>query len=99
MLTPIACVLLRWMRPIVWLTSSKYSRGFTRTRAPVGQFSSQEYAAVFAFGGFSPVSLQRLHFTASRFSVCVTGSGIAPSRSENADKTDAVWPLPFAPPG
>src|SRR6476619_4909055 len=101
MFSPMACVALRWIKPIVSPTSSKYSRGLTRTRAPVGQFSSHEYAAVFAPGGFSPVPLHRLHLIASRFSVWVTGAGIRASPREKTEKSleNAPLPLPLdAPP-
>src|SRR5215510_8902245 len=61
--------------PIAFFASAKYSRGFTRTRAPVGQFSWQEYALVLAPLGLSGVFAHRLHFTASNSDVAVTGGG------------------------
>src|SRR5918993_174426 len=51
--------------PCVGPISLKYSIGFMRTRAPVGQFSSHEYACRRAPGGLSVVSSQRLHLTAT----------------------------------
>src|SRR5215207_7424788 len=75
MFRPMACVWSRKTRPILPLTSAKYSRGLTRTSAPVGQFSWQENACDFAPGGLSEVPAQRLHLVASRLSTAVTGSG------------------------
>src|SRR5258708_16103215 len=64
--------------PMAFSASLKYSRGLTRTRAPVGQFSWQEYAGTFApFGLSSGLSEQRLHLTASKFSESVTAEGSA----------------------
>src|SRR5881227_2695172 len=61
--------------PMAFFASLKYSRGLTRTSAPVGQFSLHEYAAFFAPLGLSGVFSQRLHLTASKSSVSVTGRG------------------------
>src|SRR5207245_6941233 len=61
--------------PMAFLASLKYSRGLTRTSAPVGQFSWHEYAAFFAPFGLSDVFAQRLHLIASKSSVSVTGRG------------------------
>ena len=52
-------------RSCVSLISPKYSWGLTRTKAPVGQFSSQEYAGRDAPAGFSGVASQRLHLIAT----------------------------------
>src|SRR5215204_1642050 len=54
--------------------SLKYSSGFIRTKAPVGQFSSHEYAFRRAPSGFSGVASQRLHLIATRSSEA-TGAG------------------------
>src|SRR5712692_234553 len=60
---------------IAFFASLKYSRGFTRTSAPVGQFSWQEYAGFFASFGLSGVFSHRLHLTASKSCVAVTAGG------------------------
>src|ERR1041384_7108297 len=75
MLRPIACVQSRNTNPSVLPTSSKYSWGFTRTSAPVGQFSSHEYAGRFAPSGFREVFSQRLHLMAIMSSPSPTGAG------------------------
>src|SRR6266705_1931344 len=75
MLRPIACVWSWKTIPMAFFASLKYSRGLTRTSAPVGQFSWHEYAALLAPFGLSGVFSQRLHLTANKFSVSVTGLG------------------------
>src|SRR5580765_2585529 len=75
MFRPIAWVRSLKTIPIAFFASLKYSRGLTRTKAPVGQFSWHEYAAVFAPSGLSEVFSHRLHLIASKLSVAVTGSG------------------------
>src|SRR5205085_2135447 len=74
-LRPMACVWSRKIVPMTFFVSPKYSRGLTRTRAPVGQFSSHEYARVFLPFGLSGVPSQRLHLTAWRFFVSLTLAG------------------------
>src|SRR5712692_6071949 len=75
MLRPMACVRSLKTIPIAFFASLKYSRGLTRTSAPVGQFSWHEYAGFLAPFGLSGVFSQRLHLTASKSSVSVTGRG------------------------
>src|SRR6266850_2805985 len=75
MLRPMACVRSLKTIPMAFLASLKYSRGLTRTSAPVGQFSWQEYAGFLAPFGLSGVFSHKLHFTASKFSVSVTAGG------------------------
>src|SRR5438046_10186492 len=60
--------------PCVRATSLKYSIGSTRTSAPVGQFSSHEYARLRAPGGFKPVCSQRLHLIATSSSDAGAGA-------------------------
>src|SRR5256714_15625978 len=79
---------------MAFFASSKYSRGLTRTSAPVGQFSWQEKAARFAPFGLSGVFSQRLHLTASRFSVSVTAGGIFGCARLNHDLS--LPPIPDA---
>src|SRR5688572_9770617 len=73
MLRPMACVLSLKTSPCVGPISVKYSIGFTRTRAPVGQFSSHEYVWRREPGGLSDVPWQRLHLIATMSS---PGSGV-----------------------
>src|SRR5262247_1061821 len=65
MLRPMACVRSRKTRPSVFSISPKYSCGLTRTNAPVGQFSSHEYAGRDMPLGFNGVFSQRLHLIAT----------------------------------
>src|SRR5260370_31844572 len=65
MLGPMACVWSRKTKPSVFSISPKYSFGLTRPSAPVGQFSSHEYAGRDAPAGFSGVASQRLHLIAT----------------------------------
>src|SRR6185503_10548265 len=73
MFRPIACVLSLKIRPWVAPISVKYSIGLTRTSAPVGQFSSHEYARRHAPGGFNFVPSHKLHLIATTSS---PGSGV-----------------------
>src|SRR5712692_5471027 len=78
MLRPMACVRSRKTKPSVFSISPKYSCGSTRTSAPVGQFSSHEYAGREAPGGLSGVFSQRLHLIATMSSpsaATVAGAG------------------------
>src|SRR6266704_322697 len=77
---PMACVWSRKIRPSVFSISPKYSCGFTRTRAPVGQFSSHEYAGRFEPFGLSVVFSQRLHLVAIISSASAMGAGVAALR-------------------
>src|SRR6266550_579652 len=74
MLRPMACVWSRKTRPSVFSISPKYSCGLTRTSAPVGQFSSHEYAGRDAPAGFSGVASQRLHLIATMSSPSAAGA-------------------------
>src|SRR6266576_6014135 len=71
---------MAWFRsrntsPNVFSISGKYSCGLTRTNAPVGQFSSHEYAGRLAFDGFSGVPSHRLHLMAIMSSASAMGAG------------------------
>src|SRR6266571_1541373 len=75
MLRPMACVWSRKTRPSVFSISPKYSCGLTRTSAPVGQFSSHEYAGLDAPLGFSEVCSHKLHLIAIISSASAMGAG------------------------
>src|SRR6266850_736901 len=77
MLRPMACVRSLKTIPMAFLASLKYSRGLTRTSAPVGQFSWQEYAGFLAPSGLRVVFSHRLHLIASKSCVSVTAGGPA----------------------
>src|SRR5260370_37486234 len=77
MLGPMACVWSRKTKPSVFSISPKYSFGLTRTSAPVGQFSSHEYAGRDAPAGFSDVVSQRLHLIATISSPLAVGGTAA----------------------
>src|SRR6266705_2171732 len=71
-----ACVWSRKIRPRVFSISPKYSWGFTRTRAPVGQFSSHEYAGREVPDGLSGVFSQRLHLIATMSSPSAAAASV-----------------------
>src|SRR6266487_403589 len=81
---PMACVWSRKIRPSVFSISPKYSCGFTRTRAPVGQFSSHEYAGREVPDGLSGVFSQRLHLIATMSS---PSAAVASAAGEPIPKT------------
>src|SRR5712664_4591808 len=76
MLRPMACVWSRKTRPSVFSISPKYFCGLTRTSAPVGQFSSHEYAGRLAPDGFSGVLSHKLHLIATMSSASANGAGL-----------------------
>src|SRR5215212_6846420 len=75
MFRPTACVWSRKIKPGAAPTSLKYSIGSTRTSAPVGQFSSHEYALRRAPDGFSGVASHRLHLIATGSSAGSAAAG------------------------